>query len=125
MPLDLAAELRALELRLLQPEVRRDRSAVASLLAPDFVEFGSSGRIFTREQILDLLEHEEPARLEMTGFAARMVSAEVALVLYQSTRPDGPLEPGATFLRSSLWVRCAGRWQMIFHQGTRIPAPPA
>ena len=41
-----ADHLRTLEERLLQPDVRRSAQAVASLLADEFVEFGSSGRVF-------------------------------------------------------------------------------
>jgi hypothetical protein len=64
----LTDELRALEERLLDPQVRRDRLWIASLLAPEFVEFGSSGRIFTRNAILDLLESETACRTELADF---------------------------------------------------------
>ncbi len=112
-------ELRELEERLLQPDFRRSRSAVSALLADDFIEYGSSGRVFDKQQILDLLEGELPSRMTMTGFSARRLSPEIVLVTYRSIRPDGPPEPGATYLRSSLWVRRDGRWQIVFHQGTR------
>ena len=45
----IAPELRRLELMLLDPDVRRDSRQVEKLLAEDFLEFGSSGRIWTRE----------------------------------------------------------------------------
>ena len=114
----LTEELRSLEERLLDPEIRRDRSAVASLLVPEFVEFGSSGRVFTREHVLGLLENEEPRRIGLRDFAVALLAPAVALATWRSVRIDGP-EPGTSFLRSSLWVRRDGRWQMIFHQGTR------
>lgn len=116
-----SADLRLLEERLLNPVVRRDRSAVASLLAPEFVEFGSSGRVFSRQQILDLLAGEEPYRIELTDFSARMLAPDLALVTWKSIRPEGPPSTGAASLRSSIWARREGRWQMVFHQGTRIP----
>ena len=111
----LAAELRALEERLLAPDVRRDRSAVASLLAEEFVEFGSCGRVFTREQILDDLATENPQRIELADFVARPLTPDAVLVTWRAIRP----ESGTASLRSSVWVRRDGRWQMIFHQGTR------
>jgi hypothetical protein len=49
-------ELRNLEESLLRPEVRRDSIACACLLADDFCEFGSSGTIFTKSQILQALK---------------------------------------------------------------------
>jgi len=54
----LAEQLRLLEERLLDPEVRHDRAAAAALLDPEFLEIGSSGRLFTREQILAFLAEE-------------------------------------------------------------------
>ncbi len=39
----LADETRALELALLEPEVRGSRQRLEALLADDFLEFGSSG----------------------------------------------------------------------------------
>ncbi|HKR28205.1 MAG TPA: nuclear transport factor 2 family protein [Acidobacteriaceae bacterium] len=115
----LADELRSLEERLLDPEVRRDRTAVASLLAPDFLEFGSSGRTYNRDQILDLLASEpnRPRSVQLTDFAARLLAPHVALVTWRAIRPDGTQS-----LRSSVWIRREARWQMLFHQGTPIPA---
>ena len=43
---------RRLEERLLQPEVRQSAEAVADLLADDFIEFGSSGQVFNKQQII-------------------------------------------------------------------------
>src|ERR1700704_331719 len=52
-------EIRSLEEALHRPEVRRSREAVEGLLAEGFVEFGSSGTIYQREQIIDLLAQED------------------------------------------------------------------
>ena len=56
-----AAELLRNEKLLLDPAFRRDRSQVAALLAEDFFEFGASGRIWSRDTILDLLATENYA----------------------------------------------------------------
>jgi len=45
------AQIRFLEERLLQPDVRKIAEDVAALLAAEFIEFGSSGHIFDREQL--------------------------------------------------------------------------
>lgn len=112
----LADELRLLEERLLDPEVRRDRTAVASLLTPEFLEYGSSGRVFTRDEVLELLAGEEPLCIQLTDYAARLLAPHVALATWRALRADG-----AQSLRSSLWIRRDGRWQMLFHQGTPVP----
>ena len=113
----LTAELLALEQRLLQPAVRHDAVALCALLASDFREFGSSGRVYDREAIVAALAAEQndtapPLHLaDVTGTA---LAAETVLLTYRCLRPDGTAS-----LRSSIWVRCDGRWQMLFHQGTR------
>jgi hypothetical protein len=45
-----------LEEDLLKPEVRRSAERVNCLLADDFIEFGSSGRIFDKRGIIEALQ---------------------------------------------------------------------
>ncbi len=80
------AELERLELLLMDPAVRRDRERVAGLLAEDFVEFGSSGRVWTREATLELLATETYTPPAVEAFACRMISEDVALVTYRAVR---------------------------------------
>ena len=113
----LTDHLRQLEESLLRPEVRSSPQLSGALLHPDFVEFGSSGRIFDRAAILveiaDTADFVPPSiedlRLQATG-------PGWALITYRAVRlPDSNL-------RSSLWVHSCDRWQMLFHQGTRQPS---
>ena len=115
MSRDLAAHLQSLEEQLLQPATRSNPKAVAALLADDFREFGSSGRIFTKPEIITHLAGESPRQITLTDFACHALTPETALVTYRS------FSQGTAALRSSLWVHREGRWQMLFHQGTRIP----
>ena len=50
--------LRQLEERLLQPDVRKSVKDVMDLLADEFIEFGSSGRVFDKQQIINSLQNE-------------------------------------------------------------------
>jgi hypothetical protein len=115
---DLAAHLKQLEEHLLTPAIRRDPALVASLLADDFREFGASGRIFDKASILAELVAEPPAALSLTNFECRPLTAGIALVTCRSTRSDASGTREA--LRSSLWVHRDNRWQLLFHQGTRL-----
>jgi hypothetical protein len=118
----LADHLRGLEESLLDPGVRRDRARVAALLADDFLEFGSSGRVWTREETLRLLATESYTytRPEMVDFACRRMAHGVALVTYKTIRVEAATGERAEALRSSLWTEKSGTWQVRFHQGTRI-----
>jgi len=120
-------ELRKLEESLLRPEVRPDSIACARLLADDFCEFGSSGTIFTKSQILQALEQEAlntepPTHFSIDDFRVRIVAPDAALVTYRATRRSEMerLRSASVSLRSSLWVLRDSRWQILFHQGTKI-----
>ena len=108
-----------LEQRLMDPVFCKDRAQVSALLAEGFREFGSSGRVWSRDQILNPSETRQPAPL-VEDFAVNTIVPELVQVTYRTlkTMPGG--KPQAA-LRSSLWIRRGDRWQMLFHQGTRIP----
>jgi hypothetical protein len=115
---ELAAHLFHLEQQLLQPSTRRDATALTSLLAEDFREFGSSGRIYTRQQIIDALAAESPRTITLSDPFCQQLAEDIALLTYRSNRTT--LKTAFHALRSSLWVYRDNRWQMIFHQGTPI-----
>jgi hypothetical protein len=103
-----------LETALHKKQVRNSRAAVSELLADEFIEFGSSGKRFNKSQIIEALEKEESdQQVEVEDFVAQELAPAVVLVTYvvKKTRT----------LRSSIWKQIDGRWQMIFHQGTKAP----
>jgi hypothetical protein len=106
-----------LEQSLLSPSGRRDRDRVAGLLADDFVEFGTSGKTLTRDQVLELLGTEEFEAPHIEDLKCRAIAEGVVLVTYRTVRTN---ETGKSFvtLRSSLWSMQAGFWRLRFHQGT-------
>lgn len=115
-----SAQLRRLEESLLDSAVRRDGDRLRQLLAEDFLEYGSSGRVWTRKSIIDLLATEMnffPPAIE--EFQCTFLSEHVALVTYQTVRTDAKSGERLVSLRSSIWTRADGEWRMRFHQGTR------
>jgi hypothetical protein len=114
-PNQLSAHLRASEQSLLDPETRRDPALVSALLSKDFQEFGASGRVWSREQILELLATESYDPPTMEDFKCHCLAEEVVLVTYRTVRKG---ESAA--LRSSIWIKEAGVWRIRFHQGTRV-----
>lgn len=118
------SELQSLEIALTVNTTRRDSGRVRSLLAEDFREFGSSGCIYTKADMIDHLLDESPVGISLSDFEETEISPEVVLLTYRSIRE---VLGGASVhaLRSSLWVRRDDRWQMLFHQGTRVDPSPA
>ncbi len=111
----LTAQLRQLEDSILDPAVRADPARIRALLAPEFMEFGASGRVFDRDGIIAVLA-AEPTRVarQARGFKVRLVAPGAALTTWRVQRDDG-----IETLRSSVWQQQAdSRWLMVFHQGT-------
>src|SRR6476660_8155421 len=109
--------LRRLEEELLNPEVRHSPERVGDLLSDDFVEFGSSGGVFNKQQVIEALEQEGPPdpsiRLSLVDFIARGLASDVILVTtYRTIQEGGPGTRRESRLRSSIWKLIEGRWQM-------------
>ena len=118
-PDTLAGLLRFHEETLLDPVTRQDRAQVSALLSEDFVEFGASGRVWTRNDILDLLVTEAYQPPVIESFECRQIAMGVALVSYKAVRTNADKGERSITLRSSIWSKEEGRWLMRFHQGTR------
>lgn len=101
-----------LERELLGPEVRGDIGRTGVLLHPDFMEIGSSGRVWTRDAMMMALEEDPGERTELEILGADRIGTGAVLLTYRSYARSG------TILRSSLWVLDNGRWRLRFHQGT-------
>jgi hypothetical protein len=111
----LAAQIRELEERLLEPEVRASAEELALLLADDFLEFGSSGRTWGKQQVLDALPRQRGVRFSIRDFQVRSLAPGVALATYRAAL----LNNGTAYsLRSSIWRLEDDQWRMTFHQGT-------
>lgn len=108
--------LQSLEEALWRAETRFDLAWMDRILADDFFEFGRSGRIYNREQILIFSSDYIDAALPLPGFRARLLSADVAQVTYQSAVTiEGTVHYAR---RCSIWSRTTDGWKLRFHQGT-------
>ena|ERR1700733_14812247 len=117
------AILRELESQIYKPEVRRDRAKLDALAHPDFFEFGSSGKSYSRSDIIELLPLDTSNNLVWAqDWSVQPLGEGFALLTYKSAHelPDGTLERHA--LRSSVWALTAQGWQILFHQGTPTEA---
>ncbi len=113
-------QLESLEEGLWRADVRFDPQAMEGILAPDFIEFGRSGRVYARYDTLAIPAQVIDARLPLMDFKARLLDSNVAQVTYVSAVTYGGREERAN--RSSIWSRTERGWQLRFHQGTAIPA---
>jgi hypothetical protein len=117
-----AEAFRVLEERLAMPAPTESRETLVAMLAEGFQEFGSSGQVFDTEAVLEaLVVPGGRLRIQLEDFTATVVTAGVVLMRYVSRSVAGAgWKPPV--LRSSLWCYREGRWQLLFHQGTRLSA---
>jgi hypothetical protein len=95
---------------------RFDQTFQEQLFAADFFEFGRSGRVYNRDQIIRLDSQPIHAVLPLPNLAIRLLDKNTAQVTYNSqVEYDGIIEYGR---RSSIWSRTESGWVMRFHQGT-------
>lgn len=108
--------LERLEQELWRQETRLDKQRMNQLIAPDFFEFGRSGRVWQRQDTLAA----EPSSIDVVRplpeFHIRLLDENIAQVSYDSAfRYDGVVEHTH---RSSIWSRTTSGWVLRFHQGT-------
>ncbi len=81
--MDLERHLKTLEELLLSPDVRASAEALEGLLADEFIEFGSSGRVFDRRSIIAALSGAATSRYTVSEFHLRALCDDTALVTYR------------------------------------------
>ncbi len=111
-------QLRELEEKLLQTEVRKSVKDLAILIADDFMEYGSSGNTYNKKQLIDRLSTAPIDQMTLLNFQVKLLSSSVALATYGAVQYGERLEETKNSLRSSIWRLKEGEWQIVFHQGT-------
>lgn len=112
--------LEHLEEELWREETRFDHGRMGEVIAPDFLEFGRSGRVYQREDTLAIPRGPIDAVIPLPDFRARLLHPDVAQVTYNSAVRYGGVVQRAR--RSSIWSRTANGWVLRFHQGTPYDA---
>ncbi len=111
-------EVIGLERSLWEPDTRNDPAHVDRLLHPEYREVGSSGRVWTRDEIL---EPVGDFSAQLAEFEAHELAPGVVLTSYVSVVDDlGDVDEvvQAPVTRTSVWLQVDGRWLLRHHQGT-------
>ena len=108
-------EIKKLEEKLLSPEVRNSEEDLNRLLADDFLEYGKSGSVYTKKNVIEaLLQEEDNIIITLFDFEVKLLAENVILALYKTKTSNSKV-----VLRSSIWKKhITLGWQIIFHQGT-------
>ncbi|MDM5220809.1 DUF4440 domain-containing protein [Peribacillus sp. NJ11] len=111
---NLKDHIKQLEENLLNPEIRSSRTQLKKLLADDFFEFRSSGKVLYKdEDIADV--GIGIVKMELSHFEIRLLSDGIVLATYRIFNEISNQHS----LRSSIWKLNEGVWKLVFHQGTK------
>jgi hypothetical protein len=111
-------ELRSREPLFHRRELGMTMSHLEAMTTEDFWEVGASGRAYSREHVLDVLEQRyrqtDEDEWESSDFYCRRIGPESYLLTYT-------LRQGQRVTRrSTLWQNTTGQWKVLYHQGTIV-----
>jgi hypothetical protein len=111
-------ELRAREPLFHRRELGTSRSHFEAMTTDDFWEVGASGRAYSREYILDVLDHRYQSTdadlWETSDFYCRGVGLDVYLLTYTLRQGERVTR------RSTMSKHTTGQWKVLYHQGTGV-----
>ncbi len=92
-----------------------DRSIIEDRICRDFFEYGKSGAVHTREDVIhSLINMKENRNVKIYDFKIDLLKEDTVIAHYKSYETD--LNQYA--LRTSIWRKEDLKWKMLFHQGT-------
>lgn len=109
-----------LEIALLDDKKRKSKQFLNDILADDFLEIGSSGKIYSKKDVLTVLHAESSSRYDITHFEVKELATNIMQTRYTVRQINNAKNITITSSRSSLWRFSDGKWQIFFHQGTII-----
>lgn len=119
----LLSKLQSLEIELHQPGCRTNAERLDALLHDSFFEIGSSGRKWSKKDILEELPKENPNHIIISqDYAVEEIAEKTALLTYLSANKHETGELSRYCARTSLWQYTLQGWKMRFHQGTATSA---
>jgi hypothetical protein len=111
-------ELMAREPLFHRPEIAKSRADFEQMTDATFWEIGASGRRYSREYVLDILDQRlaNPAAdvWKTKDGHCQEIAPDLFLLTYTLAQGERVTR------RSSLWRRAGGSWCVLFHQGTVV-----
>ena len=116
--MNISALIKALELELLQPGVRKSKKRLNELIADNFLEIGASGKQYNKNDTIRELTEEDEIKFSINNFNTINISPDTILVTYEVEKEILGSKNKKHSTRTSIWKNIEGNWQIIFHQGT-------
>ncbi|MEO8366446.1 MAG: DUF4440 domain-containing protein [Pseudoxanthomonas sp.] len=99
-------------------ELGTSRKDFERMMAPEFWEVGASGTVYSRDQVLAVLEQRHRTRVTeslcLTDFLCQKMAPRHYLVTYLLD------QDGRFSRRATLWRHTGDGWKIVYHQGTLV-----
>lgn len=105
-----------LEMSLWVNETRNNYEYMNHILHDDFIEFGRSGKKYTKQDVLNSLDNDIICKFPFNDLNIKELNENTYLLTYQSVLLKIGNEEISN--RSSVWLAQDGIYKLIFHQGT-------
>lgn len=116
--LDILEELKKLEPIFHRSELGTSRKDFEKMIENSFWEVGASGRSYSREYVLDVLEERSKNVSENNwstkDFHCLEIAKENYLLTYKLIQGDRVTR------RATIWRRYGKCWKIVYHQGTIV-----
>ncbi|MFK7758633.1 MAG: DUF4440 domain-containing protein [Phycisphaerales bacterium] len=100
--------------------VRRNRIRLGELLSSEFTQMDSSGKIISREELLDEAQHERSVTRKISNFQIKLVNTKYMTVdIFQTTyllREVDTKGKTSQSIKTSIWRRVDYDWKLFSHQ---------
>lgn len=108
-----------LERELFKEDVRLSPEAIENLLCHDYVEFCSSGYVYSYKKG-DIFPNKTEIAILSRDFKLQELSKECVLLTYEAEKIFIEENRRELSNRSSIWKYRDGKWKIFFHQGTKF-----
>ncbi len=113
----ISALIKALEIELLQPGIRKSEIRLNELIADNFLEIGTSGKQYNKKDTIDALSEEDEIKFSITNFNTVEIAPYTVLATYEVEKENLGSNKILFSTRTSIWKNFDGNWKIIFHQG--------
>jgi hypothetical protein len=111
-------ELRQREPIFHRPEYGTQRADFENMMEEEFWEVGASGRRYSREYVLEVLEERwrnpQEEHWQTSDFRCAAIAENNYLLTYTLRQIDRVTR------RATIWRRTRSGWKIVFHQGTVV-----
>ena len=93
---------------------------MSKMLSDDFMEFGGSGQIYNKAEIIEALARNPNVSSSLKDFSLINLGDNIVLATFKVVKQGEHHTNPIYSLRSSIWRLENEIWKLVFHQSTQV-----